>query len=194
MLETAASESPQRRRPELSDVVGTGILGAVGLFAAVMGYGYQLTVENGRIGPGFLPTITGAFIFVAAVIEIGRLYLARPGTEEGRMMAAVGDVEADAKEQVGEHDRGVDTFGRTDKQRNRAPFYVFGTIGVALALVQLIGLLLALSLAMLFLLTVVERRRIVPAVIATVATAGFAYVVFALVLSVPLPTGLLGLV
>ena len=194
---------PPRNKPDLADVVGTSILGVVGGVAAIMGLGYGLTVEGGQVGPGMLPFLTGAFIFLASAAEIFRLFFARVGTSGGRIMSAVEDIEATAAESIDavadsrpdDDSSGVlDTFGRTEKQRNRAPFYIFLTFGVALALIPVIGLIISLAAAILFLLLVVEKQKWWTSAATTIGAAVFVYIVFGLVLSVPMPTGLLGLI
>ncbi|MBX4420659.1 hypothetical protein K4H00_21900, partial [Mycobacterium tuberculosis] len=89
--------------------------------AAIMGLGYGLIVEGGQVGPGMLPFLTGAFIFLASVAEIFRLFFARVGTSGGRIMSAVEDIEATAAESidaasdaVSADGEAVDTFGRTE--------------------------------------------------------------------------------
>ncbi|WP_309132601.1 tripartite tricarboxylate transporter TctB family protein [Brevibacterium sp.] len=194
---------PPRNRPELSDVIGTTVLAIIGLAAMVAGFGYGMTVENGQVGPGFLPVVTGGFVLLASLAEIARLFLARTGTTDGRIMRTVGNIEATAAESVGLHANaseesaetsGLDTFGRTEKQRNRAPFHIFLTFGVALALVPVTGLIIALSLAVLYVLVVIEKRIWWVSALITLGAAAFVYTVFVLVLSIPLPTGILGLI
>lgn len=195
-------KNPPRNRPELSDVLGTAILGAVGLIAAIMGLGYGFSEEGGQVGPGFLPVVTGTFIFLASTAEIFRLFFARVGTSGGRIMSTVEDIEAKAGEAAGsttpplnaEAADDTDTFGRTEKQRNRAPFYIFLTFGAALLLIQVIGLIISFSLAILFLLVIIEKQKWWTSAVTTIAAAIFVYVIFGLVLAVPLPTGLLGLI
>lgn len=200
-MNTVTAKNPPRNRPEVSDVIGTAILGVVGAAAAVMGIGYGLSVDSGEVGPGLLPFLTGTFIFLASVAEIFRLFFARVGTSGGRIMSAVEDIEATAAESIDSASEAVsadgdevDTFGRTEKQRNRAPFVIFATFGVALALVPVLGLIIALSLAILFLLIVVEKQKWWTSAAATIGAAVFVYIVFGLVLSVPMPTGMLGLI
>lgn len=200
---TATEKIPPRNKPDLADVVGTSILGVVGGFAAIMGFHYGLTVEGGQVGPGMLPCLTGTFIFLASAAEIFRLYFARVGTSGGRIMSAVEDIEARAAKSIGAVDDSdsddaaagdLDTFGRTEKQRNRTPFYIFFTFGVALLLIPVLGLIVSLAAAILFLLLVIERQKWWTSAATTIGAAAFVYVVFGLVLSVPMPTGMLGLI
>ncbi len=201
--EVVERTGPPRNRPELSDVIGTSILAIVGLFAAISGFGYGVTVENGQVGPGFLPMVTGGFVFLASLAEIARLYLSRAGTTDGRIMRTVEDIEAHAAQSIGAHasstpepdaDGSLDTFGRNEGQRNRAPFFIFITFGVALALAPVLGLLIALALAVLFVLVIVEKRIWWVSVCVTLAATAFVYAVFVVILSIPLPAGMLGLI
>lgn len=196
-------KNPPRNKPELADVVGTAILGVVGGVAAIMGFGYGLTVEGGQVGPGMLPFLTGTFIFVASSAEIFRLFFARVGTSGGRIMSAVEEIEANAAESIDavaesrpddSSSDDLDTFGRTEKQRNRAPFYIFIAFGAALALIPVSGLIISLAAAILFLLLVVEKQKWWTSAATTIGAAVFVYIVFGLVLSVPMPTGMLGLI
>jgi nitrate reductase NapE component len=111
-------------------------------------------------------------------------------------MSVVEDVQEDAAEQIagasGEDE--LDTFGRTQKQRNRAPLYIFLVLAVALFLVDYVGLILSFALAVAFMIIVVERRPWWVGLIATGCAVLFIYVVFSLILAIPLPTGQLGLI
>jgi hypothetical protein len=60
-------------------------------------------------------------------------------------------------------------------------------------LAPLLGLILTAVLFMLFLLIVVERRRLVPSVVTTLVTAGLVYGVFVAWLDIAFPKGLLGI-
>lgn len=183
------------RRPKRSDVVGTAILGAVGLAAAIVGLGYGFFDEAGRVGPGFLPVATGGFIVVASLLEIARMYLA-PAPPEGSLMGSVEEIEHQAQEVMEEHAPAeqLDTFGRTEKQRTLAIVLIFAILAVSLLLVDLIGLILAMTVATLAILLIVERQRVVTSLLVTAASVAFIYIVFVLILLVPLPRGLLGLI
>ena len=71
---------------------------------------------------------------------------------------------------------------------------IFGLMLVALILVPVLGLLLSLTAMMLVLLLVVERKPVLPSVLATVGALAFFYLAFVQGLNVPLPTGMLGLI
>ncbi|BBG01769.1 MULTISPECIES: tripartite tricarboxylate transporter TctB family protein [Pseudonocardia] len=195
MAEPAPAPAPQRSRPTRSDLVGTALLAALGAAATVLGYGYGMFDDDGHIGAGFLPTVTGAFILVAALAEIARMYLAAPPAETGSLLDGVDRIEQRAaRATAAAHEEQRDTFGRTARQRGRAILAVFGILIGALLLVPVIGLLLSLGAMVLAITLGVERKPVVPAVLTTVAVVGAAYLIFVVALGVPTPTGALGLV
>lgn len=195
-----SSRVPMRRWARLkekrSDIIGTLILGVLGATATLMGFGYQVFVEGGQVGPGFMPGAVGLFIFGASMLELGRILLASDALKEDSMMAVVEDVQQDAKEQVSDvgDAQEVDNLGRTAKQRNRAPLYIFVVLAVALLLVDLLGLVVSFALAVAFMIIVIERRPWWVGLIATACAVAFIYVVFKLILNIPLPSGYLGLI
>ncbi|MCI2266401.1 tripartite tricarboxylate transporter TctB family protein [Sediminivirga luteola] len=179
-----------------SDLIGTAVLGTVGTIAAVMGLGYGVFTEGNRVGPGFLPVVVGLFILVAAGLELGRILFAGRALSEGSVMALVEDVEQEAAEQISETRREEqrDTFGRTAKQRNWAPLYIFAVLAAALLLVDLVGLVLSFALAVAFLIIVIERRPWWVGLLATAGAVAFIVVIFKALLGIPLPSGYLGLI
>lgn len=185
----------KRLRDRRSDVTGTLILAGLGLLSTVMGVGYGLFVD-GKVGPGFMPTAVGAFILGASLLEVGRILITSDPLKEDSLMSVVEEVQEDAAEQIagasGEDE--LDTFGRTQKQRNRAPLYIFLVLAVALFLVDYVGLIVSFALAVAFMIIVVERRPWWVGLIATGCAVLFIYVVFSLILAIPLPTGQLGLI
>ncbi|MFC7404191.1 tripartite tricarboxylate transporter TctB family protein [Georgenia alba] len=195
------------RRAKVSDVVGTAVLGVVGLGAAIAGLGYGMLGDDGRIGPGFLPVAAGGFLVVAAAAEIARLYLAAPGHGRLEVIAAAASAvraerdpadpagHSDADDPVeradGMRDTG-DQFGRTARQRERAVLAIFALMLVAVLLVPVVGLLIAVGLMVLALVAWMERRGLLAGLAVSVVAVGLSYLVFVVVLGVPLPTGLLG--
>lgn len=200
-------QAPTRPRPATADVVGTLVLAGVGVYATVVGLGYGFTGDDGRVGPGFLPVLTGAFITGASLLELARMFLAR-SLPESSYMASVEHLEEDARAAIerahpaeertdvrrnaaGEE---VDTFGRTLSQRNWAVLHIFGIMLVALLLIPVVGLLLSMSLMTFTIFVAVEGKRWLPALLATAGAFAFFYVFFAQVLGIPLPSGMLGIV
>lgn len=190
------SDTAAHPRPATSDVVGNVLLAVIGAVALVVGLGYEAFTEAGLIGPGFLPAVAGGLILTFSLVEVAKLYLARPRTHTGSsLMDQVAAVEHDASHATADGSSGeLDTFGRTARQQSMAVWKVFGAIGVAILLVPLLGMLLSMGLLVLTLTLWVERRRVLPVVLTTLGAVLFAYVVFIQVLHVPVPTGPLGFI
>lgn len=191
-----------RPRPKTSDVIGTVILGVVGAVAVVMGLGYGFTVENGQVGPGFLPVLTGGFIVVATVLELIRMFFASSSPIEGSFMETVEHVEDEARAAIAEVHGGsadsaeaeLDTFGRSGKQQRSAIVKIFLVMLAALLLMPVLGLLISLAAMTLTLLVYVERKPWITSLLATAGALAFFYLIFVQGLHVPLPTGLLGII
>ena len=190
--------------PKTSDVVGTGLLAVLGLVAVIMGLGYGFMRDDGLIGPGFMPVLTGGFILLASLAEIGRLYLAPKGQSSSGLGGVADDLSAEAAaaqtaahagaETEGEgSDEERDTFGRTAKQRSRIVPLIFAFLLGAMLLTQVIGMLLSLALMMFGIVFFVEKKPLVPSLLTSGAVLGVMYWIFVQMLGVPLPQGLLGI-
>lgn len=178
-----------------SNVVADAALALLGAGAVWAGVGYGIFREGGLVGVGFLPAACGLAITILALLDLFRQLAGRPELE------SFGDEIQDAviESQPPTTDRlatvlEVDIFGRDQKTRNRQLVIVISALILAIALVPLIGLLLALSLLMVFISIVVERRSVVAALIITVVTVALFYAVFVIFLGVPMPRGLLGVI
>lgn len=198
-------------------LIASIVLALVGISAMIGGIGYGVTVEGGEIGPGFLPALSGALVGGFAVLDvIGRLRNrtdlptqaelildtvdAGHTTDTGSVIAATGgdagaaststqsiyNITAGAEE--------VDIFGRTQKQRNRMLAVVIGLTIVTLLAVQLVGFLIAFVLLLFVIAVFVEKRKVVPAAAVALSAGVVTYAVFVLLLRVPLPQGLLGII
>ncbi|MGP9745695.1 tripartite tricarboxylate transporter TctB family protein [Brachybacterium sp. AOP29-B2-41] len=200
MTESMLETPRERTMPKASDVVGTGLLALLGLVAVILGLGYGFIGDNDQIGPGFMPVVTGAFILLASLAEIGRLFLAQTGqptaglgavAEELAAEAAAAQTEAHAE--LGDTGEERDTFGRTAKQRSRTVPLIFAILLAAILLTQVIGMLLSLTLMMFSIVVFVEKKPLVPALLVSGAVLVVAYLIFVQMLGVPLPQGMLGI-
>lgn len=193
---------PEARRPSRSDVIGTAILGAVGVAAVVMGLQYGFTQPNGQVGPGFLPVLTGGFIALAAVLELVRMYVAPTSSVEGGFMEAIERVEQEALTALSSHQGGAqgddaeveDIFGRTHAQRGTAVIRIFAVMLGAILLTPVLGLLISLALMTFVILKVVERKGWVVSILVSLVALAVFHLIFAQGLNVPLPTGMLDLI
>lgn len=161
-------------------VAASAALALVGIAAVVIGWGYDVTKEDGQIGAGFMPVVLGCVMAVLAVIDvIGSLRGRTEETETAEDDAEEGD---------------LDVLGRTQRQRNRMLVLVVAMMVLALLLVPVTGLLIALGLLVVGIATVVERRHVLAALLVGAVTIAVVQVVFVVLLKVPMPTGLMGLI
>lgn len=170
------------------------VLGLIGIYAVVSGFGYQVLQENGEIGPGFLPAVAGGLVALFAAIDLVNKLRRTPEHDVYDDDAAlIGDTAAiTLREEMEPTD--VDIFGRTQRQRNRMLLAVLGIIIATVALVPLLGFLISFGLMLIACAVAVERRKWLPSLIVTVVALSATYLIFVVVLRVPLPQGLLGLI
>jgi len=192
--------STPARRIAVEEAVAYGFLTAVGGYAFINAFDYPVFNEGNRIGPGLLPAIIGGLITVISAVllvltltghrarhDLGQAVVVQsvaPNTlvEPGSAETAEPDAETD-----------LDIFGRSAAQRMRQLQMVTVALVVALLLVPLVGLLGAMALFCLFASIVVERRPWLSSVLITAVSITVIYLVFAVFLEVPLPTGALGI-
>ncbi|WP_246154667.1 tripartite tricarboxylate transporter TctB family protein [Saccharopolyspora hirsuta] len=146
-------------------------LALLGAGFAVSSFGYGVLLPESRIGPGFLPLVAGGLLAVfSALLLAEQLRAPHPAPPQP----------------------GVDDFGRTPRQRVWILRRVFVLLPVAVALVPLLGMAVAFGLLVLVISTWLEGHRPLPAVALSACSAAAMYGVFAVVLQVPLPTGVFG--
>ncbi|TDD33139.1 tripartite tricarboxylate transporter TctB family protein [Saccharopolyspora elongata] len=155
-----------QRSPQVAVFGGLALVGA-GFAVSAVGYGVML--PESRIGPGFLPLVAGGLLAVFSVLLLVE-QLRRPAAPEG----------------------GTDDFGRTPAQRMWILRRVFALLPAALLAVPLVGMVTAFGLLVLVISTWLERRKVLPALALSAVSAAAMHVIFAVVLRVPLPTGLFG--
>ena len=154
------------------------VVAVLGVVAAVVGAGYGMFGEGGRIGPGFLPVVTG----ILTAILCGAVAF-------GIVRRAVHHEPEPSIEEVPD----IDITGRSERQRVVNLWVVFGLTFMAILLVQLVGFLVAFGLLVLVVSAVVERQPVLRSLAITVVAVAVVYLLFGLFLGVPLPGGLLGL-
>ena len=173
-------------------IASSVILALLGIGAVIGGLSYGVIEEDGLIGPGFLPTMAGALVAIFAIGDvIGRLR-AKPVMSEAELILGA---EADAvleEEVAAESD--IDIFGRTQKQRSRMLVAVLLILIVTLLLVPLLGFIISFALMLLSIAVFVEKRKWLPALAVTAAALAVIYLIFVVLLRVPLPQGLIGFI
>lgn len=167
--------------PRIARAAVSAALAVVGVAAAVIGSGYGFTKDDGQVGAGFMPVVLGIVMTVLASIDILSTFRRRVG------VPAPGPG-------VDEVDDTLDVLGRTQRERNRMLALVVGMMFVALLLAPVTGLLIALGLLVVALATLVERRHILIALLVGAIAIAVVHIVFAVLLKVPMPTGLIGLI
>jgi putative tricarboxylic transport membrane protein len=169
-----------------AQAVAFGVLALLG--AAVFGtsFGYGILGEEGRVGPGLLPMVTGLLLLL---LSAGQLLTRLLRDGQTRRTARSSEP---IRQEGRSSDPGVDVFGRTEAQRVRQLWTVVGALPVAVLLVPLVGFLGALGLLVLFVSVVVEWRPPLVAVAVTAVAVAAGYGIFAEFLDVPLPTGAVG--
>lgn len=164
--------------PRITRAAASAALVVVGVVAALIGAGYGFTTDNGQIGAGFMPVVLGVVMAVLAVVDVVATLRRRPVPE-----AETGAEESD-----------IDVLGRSQRQRNKMLALVVGILFLTLLLVPVTGLLIALGLLVVAIATIVERRHILAALLVGAIAIVVVHVVFAVLLKVPMPTGLIGLI
>jgi putative tricarboxylic transport membrane protein len=156
------------------DLAGSLVIAALGLFVLIVAFSYPTpTVVFDSIGPMGIPKVIGAFLLIGGLVQSVRsfLYLRHVGLfspEEGT-------------EDEPEH----------PSSRFRAVWFMAGSF-VFLALLEPIGFLILTPLGIMAALWSLHYRNWLWRGIVGVGFTIFAFVLFGMVLGVPLPNGPLG--
>ena len=165
----------------LAFVVITGIGGILVATAS----GYTILEEDGAVGGGFLPLLAGIVLTALGAVQLVAAAL------RVRAIAQDPDGMVCRARERSAADSLPDVFGRTARERLHQLALVVATVVAAVALAPVVGLLAALGALSVFISAVVERRSWYASVSISIASVGLVYVVFVLLLGIPLPGGLL---
>lgn len=171
--------------------IARAVVLALGVFVLGGGLSYRVFDSKGYVAAGFIPFAAGLIILLATIYEAVAALLKRPAADDEPEVDAM--VEAGLVD-VEDASDALDVFGRAKDQRGKAVALIFGMMALAAGLSYVIGLLLSVALLVFALLFVVERRKLWVALLGGVLVFLFGYVVFGLLLKVPLPRGMLGLI
>ncbi|MGH3666609.1 MAG: tripartite tricarboxylate transporter TctB family protein [Egibacteraceae bacterium] len=158
-----------------ADLVGGGLLAALGVAVAVASAGYGLFGDDGGIAPGFVPFLSGVLL-----IGFGSAVAVQAWATRRRTPPAASD-DATAG----------DDAAAGDEHQARAVATVFALTLGALLLASVVGFLVSFAVLMFLLVAVVERRGVVPALAVSVGATVTAWLMFVRFLNIPLPEGLL---
>ena len=180
------------------EVIAFALLTLIGVVFVASSFGYGVLQEGGRVGPGFLPLVLGGLLVPLSLLQLVTRLRAPAAEHEHHhhqpRETPVSGAHAMLERQHEQHpELDIDILGRSAGQRMRQLWMVVAAIAVTIVLVPYIGFLIAFGALILFISVVVERRRIIPAAIITVAAIGIVYGVFVEFLNVPLPSGPLDL-
>lgn len=196
-------------------LIASAVLTVIGVAAVLGGLGYGVTVEDGEIGPGFLPVLSGGLVAIFGVLDlIGRVRRRSDLPTQAELILDTVDDEFEDDDIRGTvhpaNDPGaaststqsintlkrdaVDIFGRTQTQRNRMLAVVIGLTILTLLAVQVVGFLIAFVLLLFVIAVFVERRSLLPSALVALAAGGVTYGIFVVLLRVPLPQGFLGII
>jgi putative tricarboxylic transport membrane protein len=149
-----------------ADAISAAVLAGIGGYILVESREWTYMGPDGP-GPGFFPTWYGIALVALSLLVIGAR-LIRLGSSEGR-------------------DRNVSAAQRREVFHALA---VWAAFAVTIALLKLLGFMLAFGLLTFFIVAVIYRRQWLTALTVAVASAVGFYVVFTLALGLELPAGI----
>jgi hypothetical protein len=170
----------------VNEYIGAAVLVLVGAGFALGGASYGVLNEEGRIGTGFLPFVSGLLMVVFGIAVAVETWLAtrRPGPADAGdepdllALALAGD---------------DDPAGPAVEGQGRSVALVFAlTLGAVLA-IPFAGFLVSFAVLLFVLVTWVEREGPVRGLVIGAAGVVFTYLIFEAFLKVPLPGGYPGL-
>jgi len=174
-------------------IAPNAVIIALGIAAAAVGASYGVLGDDGRIGPGFLPTITGASMAIFALSNVLTSGKKQGTTLESVVEQRIPGIDHGEVFQEGASDGDLDIYGRTQRQRDKMLWIVMGIVLATVLLVPLLGFMLAFAAMLVVVAVVVERRKILPSLAVTAVTLAATYAIFVMFLRVPLPRGILGI-
>lgn len=145
------------------------VIAAVGAAFFIGSFQYSYYRTDIQVGPGYLPRYAGALLMVLGLLLVIQAVQARK--DSAPTLSS----------------KGLQAFN-TSEMRKLA--LVFTCIVISLLLVPVLGLIVALGLLVATLTIVVERMPAIPSALFSAGAAVVAYVVFIVVLRVPLPMGI----
>lgn len=179
---------------------------AAGVLAALMlAWLWQASqlpyVVEGRPGPGFFPVWLAGLGLVLTLAVLGGTFWRRtpagPGSDAESRGAAEehGGMAAPPSAAAGPEPDPPAAAGTSPSWRAQAARPVGALLGLVafLALVPVLGFVVTLAAFLVYLSLPVMRMPVPSALAVSLGTVAFVYVVFAVLLSVPFPTGLVGI-
>lgn len=171
-------------RAQRGEFVLLGVLAAIGVAVAVRSVAYHVLGAGGRIGPGFMPLVAGGALAVFACWAFTEALVRRRHTRVDTDSAPAEPADATPADSPAE---------RGAVRPDRRVWLVFAMTVAAFGLAFVTGFLVAFGALVCALLWFVEREKAWLAVSVGVVAALGSWLVFVVLLQVPLPGGVLGL-
>ena len=150
------------------DAISAAVLAGLGGYIVLQARQWQYMAEDGP-GPGFFPIWYGIALIILSLGVVGaRIYRSRQGATPDKPRTA-------------EQKRGI-----------AHALMVWAAFAICIALLEVLGFLLAFGLLTAFIVAVIYGRSWLSALTVAFATSLGFYLVFPLALSVALPVGVLG--
>ena len=163
-------------RYDNGDAISAALLGGLGGYIVMEASRWDYMAPDGP-GPGFFPIWYGVAIIALSLVVVGSRILR---IVQGRGQGGAGKASSPA-----------------DAARKRSEIYhalaVWGAFTVSIALLKVLGFMIALGLLTLFLVAIIYRRPWKVAIAVAVGNSLGFYLVFPLALSVALPVGVFGI-
>ncbi|WP_369068385.1 tripartite tricarboxylate transporter TctB family protein [Kineococcus terrestris] len=177
---SAPAGSPPRQRPPrpVAVLASTAVVAALAAAALVLSAPYPFSNADGSIGPGAMPRVVSGALLLVCLGRLAALELTHRRTAAPAVVATTSDGEGatgdGAQEVPGAH---------------RKLLRVGATVLVTALAIPFAGLLLSLTAMTFFLAAVVEKQPVVRSAVVAGATFVVTYLVFGVLLRVPLPLG-----
>ncbi len=146
------------------DLIGGGLLVALGTAFAIGATRFELFTQGGGIGPGLMPFISGILLVVFGMLVGVEAWWRRERIPQPR-----------------EEEEGV---------LNRSVALGFGLTLIAILLVPIIGFLLSFGLLIFALVVLLEREPFWLGLVLSIGAIAVTWVVFVWFLRIPLPQGI----
>ena len=158
------------------DAISAAVLAGLGGYIVLEARHWDYMAPDGP-GPGFFPVWYGIALIVLSLVVVA-----------ARVMRIVRD---------GQTDAAAAKAGTANATRKRREIYhalaVWAAFTICIALLKVLGFMIAFGLLTFFIVAVIYRRPLKVAVATAVATPLGFYLVFPLALSVALPVGVFGI-
>jgi|SRR5690554_1954431 len=178
-----------RARESIGEIIGGVLLTALGAVWAATSIGYGLIGDGGRLAPGTVPFGAGLILALCgiAIAVKGVVVALKPAadaTAENNGLAAADDPAA--ARPLAATTQSI--LARTvSAPRTNPVLVVFALVTAGVLAMPVIGFSVAFAVTIFFILLIVERQRAIRALLISVVTAGFGYVLFEVIFRLPLP-------